>query len=252
MSGTSDARSSGLPVGSQFVTTHWSVVLRAARGEDAQAEEALARLCRVYWYPLYSFIRRQGHRPPDAEDLTQEFFARLLERRFLAAIQPERGKFRSFLLMALKRFLAKEWERAHALKRGGAAHVLAIDVVGAETRFEAEATHDLPPDLAFDRQWASTLLEQAMARLREEYADSGRGGIFTRLKGALSREKGADSYATVGTTLGMSEAAVKMAVQRLRRRYREILREEIAQTLADSEGVEEELRHLFAAFSSSA
>jgi RNA polymerase sigma-70 factor (ECF subfamily) len=230
--------------GPHFVTTHWSVVLRAG-GDDA----ALGELCRAYWYPLYAYVRRLGKSPQDAEDLTQAFFARLLEKNYIAAADQEKGRFRTFLLIALKRFLANEWDREHAQKRGGFQTIVSIDHDLAETRFSAEPAHAEQPDVLFERQWAMALLEQVMARLQSEYTDTGRGELFGHLRACLTRDEAALSYVEIGTRLDMSDAAVKMAVQRLRARYRELLREEIAKTVASPDDIEDELRHLFAIFS---
>jgi RNA polymerase sigma factor (sigma-70 family) len=248
MSLSNDSQPAGLSRNDHFVTTHWSLVLKAQQNNSLQAERALAELCRTYWYPLYSFVRRQGQSPENAEDLTQEFFAQLLQKNYLAAVRQEKGKFRSFLLMALKRFLAKQWEREHAQKRGGRVSLVSFNADQAESRYGSEPANNLTPDLAFERQWVSVLLEQVMARLRQEHESSGRCELFGELKGAIARDKDAASYLELGARLGMSEAAVKMAVQRLRRRYRELLREEIGKTVAEPEEIEEELQHLFLTF----
>ena len=231
-----------------FVTTHWSVVLSAQDKQSPQSAEALEKLCRAYWYPLYAYARRVGHHPHDAEDLTQEFFARLQEKDYLRAADREKGRFRTFLLVALKRFLAKEWRRAHAQKRGGFATVVSIDQQAAESRLAAEPAHQLQPDVLFERQWAATLLERTLSRLREEYTATGRAMLFEHLQNCLTQDPAALPYAAVATRLNLTEAAVKVAMHRLRARYREILREEIADTLARPEEVEEELRHLFSVF----
>lgn len=230
-----------------FVTTHWSVVLSARDQGSATSNEALEALCRTYWYPLYAFVRRQGRTPHDAQDLTQEFFARLLEKDYLKAAAPDKGRFRTFLLVALKRFLANEWDRQRAQKRGGSNPVVSIDQELAESRFAAEPAQ-LQPDLLFDRQWARTLLDHTMLRLREEYMSSGRAKLFELLRSCLARDESALPYAEIATRLNLTEPAVKMAVQRLRARYREILRAEIAETVASEDEVEEEIRHLFSAF----
>ena len=231
-----------------FVTTHWSVVLSAKELGTERSSQALETLCRTYWYPLYAYARRVGQTPADAEDLTQGFFARLLEKDYLRSVAREKGRFRSFLLTALKRYLANEWDRQHAEKRGGFAAVVPIDAEVAESRFASDAAHHLPPDVLFDRQWATTLLERTMAALREEYVASGRAGLFEHLQNCLAREESALSYAAIAEALHLTEAAIKMAVQRLRSRYREILRREIAETVGTEAEIEEELRHLFAAF----
>jgi DNA-directed RNA polymerase specialized sigma24 family protein len=231
-----------------FLTTHWSVVLSAREGVSPHSAAALESLCRTYWYPLYAYLRRQGRPPHDAQDLTQGFFARLLQKDYLQAAAQEKGKFRTFLLVALKRFLANEWDREHALKRVGFAQVVSIDQEVAESRFAAEPSHNLQPDLLYDRQWAITLLERTMTQLQEEYVSSGRAKLFEYLQSCLGREESALPYAEIAGRLKLTEAAVKMAVHRLRARYREILRAEIAHTVSGPEEVEEEIRHLFASF----
>jgi RNA polymerase sigma factor (sigma-70 family) len=230
-----------------FVTTHWSVVLTARDENSSKSSEALEALCRTYWLPLYAFVRRQGRSPHDAQDLTQEFFARLLEKDYLKSAEPDKGRFRTFLLVALKRFLANEWDRQRAQKRGGTNPVVSIDQELAESRVAAEPAN-LQPDLLFDRQWARTLLDRTMARLLEEYVASGRAKLFELLRSCLAREESALSYAEIAARLNLTEAAVKMAVQRLRARYRELLRSEITETVASEDEVEEEIRHLFSTF----
>jgi len=231
-----------------FVTTHWSVVLSAREKESPQSAAALETLCRTYWYPLYAFSRRQGRAPHDAQDLTQGFFARLLQKDYLQAAAREKGKFRTFLLVAFKRFLANEWDREHAQKRGGFTPVVSIDQELAESRFAAEPAHNVQPDVLFDRQWAMTLLDQTMRQLQEEYVASGRAKLFEYLQSCLAREESALPYAEIAARLNLTEPAVKMSVQRLRARYREILRAEIAHTVSGPEEIEEEIRHLFASF----
>lgn len=228
-----------------FVTTHWSVVLSARDGESPQSAAALEKLCRIYWYPLYAYIRRGGQSKENAEDLTQAFFARLLEKKFLDSAQQERGRFRSFLLVALKRFLANEWERTHAQKRGGFQTHLSLDTEIAERKFQSEiAAAEIPPDRAFERRWALILLEQTMSRLRSEFERAGKTAEFERLKIFLTADKKEIPYATVAAELGMNENALRVAAHRMRKRYRELFREEIAHTLAEGESVDEELRHL--------
>ena len=231
-----------------FVTTHWSVVLSARDQDSPKSSEALEALCRTYWFPLYAFVRRQGRSPHDAQDLTQEFFARLLAKEYLKSAAQEKGRFRTFLLVALKRFLANEWDRQHAQKRGGLSLIVPIDPELAESRFVAGPAHELQPDLLFDRQWALTLLERTMTRLHEEYVATGRAKLFELLRGCLAKDESALPYAEIAARLNLTEAAVKMAVQRLRARYREILRAEIADTVASPEEIEEEIRHLFSTF----
>ncbi len=246
--------SQGNPISSEsgarrpvFVTTHWSVVLSAQDKVSPRTAEALESLCRVYWYPLYAFARRAGHSPADAEDLTQGFFARLLEKDYLKSAAREKGRFRTFLLVAFKRFLANEWDREHAQKRGGLTPIVSIEQELAESRFASEPAHRLQPDVLFDRQWATALIECVMSRLEREYLESGRAKLFESLRGCLVREESAP-YSEIAARLNLTEAAVKMAVQRLRARYRELLREEIANTVSSSEQIEEEIRHLFSTF----
>jgi len=231
-----------------FVTTHWSVVLSAREKDSPETGRALETLCRTYWYPLYSFSRRQGRNAPDAQDLTQAFFARLLQKDYLQAAAREKGRFRTWLLVAFKRFCANEWDREHARKRGGFSPAMSIDQDLAESRFAAEPSHDAQPDVLFDRQWARTLLDRAMSQLQEEYTSSGRAKLFEYLQDCLARDESALPYAAIGARLNLTEAAVKMAVHRLRARYREILRSEIAHTVSRPEEIDEEIRHLFSSF----
>jgi len=245
---TTTASSTPASSGAIFATTHWSVVLSAQDRDSPRSAEALETLCRAYWYPLYAYARRAGHSPADAEDLTQGFFARLLEKDYLQSAAREKGRFRSFLLMALKRFLANEWDRQHAQKRGGFAPMVAIDQALAESRFGSEPAHSLQPDVLFERQWAMTLLDRTMAGLQEEYQSTGRARLFECLRSCLAKDESALPYAEIAVRLNLTEAAVKMAVQRLRARYREILRAEIADTVSSPEEIEEEIRHLFSAF----
>ncbi len=231
-----------------FATTHWSVVLSAQDRDSPRSDEALEALCRAYWYPLYAYVRRAGHGPADAEDLTQGFFARLLDKGDLTAAAREKGRFRTFLLTALRRFLANEWDRQHAQKRGGFARTVPIDQTAAESRFASEPSHALQPDLLFDRQWAMTLLDRTLTALRDEYVATGRTALFESLHDCLAKEESGLSYAVIAARLHLTEAAVKMAVRRLRARYRDILRREIADTVASPEEIDEEVRHLFSAF----
>jgi RNA polymerase sigma-70 factor (ECF subfamily) len=211
----------------------------------AQPEsEALETLCRRYWYPLYAFIRRSGRGEEDAQDLTQEFFARLLEKQWLQDADPHRGKFRTFLLMALKRFLANDWDRSQCLKRGGGGGVVPLDAAGAETRYQHEALQALDDHLMFDRRWALTLLEQTLRSLENEWRAAGKADEFAVLKGCLTSERGKFDCHEAAAEMGSNEGAVRVAVHRLRKRYRELFREEIAHTIADPADVEEEVRHL--------
>jgi DNA-directed RNA polymerase specialized sigma24 family protein len=231
-----------------FATTHWTIVLAAGRGHTPQADLALDELCRTYWYPLYAYIRRHGHSKEDAEDLTQTFFARFLERNYLAGLSGEKGKFRSFLLASLKHFLANEWDRAGRHKRGGGVAPLSLDWQSADTRYQVDLADHLSPDRLYDRAWAVALLERVIGRLRDESIADGKSGQFEHLKPFLTAGKGAVPYARAAAELGWSEGAVRVSVHRLRRRYRELLREEIGQTLSDPGQVEAEVQSLFAAF----
>jgi len=229
----------------QFTTTHWSVVIAAGAGASLKASEALAQLYRVYWYPLYAYVRRKGYSPDEAPDLTQEFFARMLAGNYFSTLDRRKGKFRSFLLAAMEHFLAKEWTRAHRLKRGGGQTLVSLDDDTAEQRYRLEPSHDLTPEKIFERRWAMTLLEQTMNRLGEEHGAAGKTQLFERLKTFLAGDRPDCSYAQAGAELAMSEGAVKVAVHRLRRRYGELLRDEIAQTVARPEEIDEEIRYLF-------
>lgn len=235
--------------GVQFTATHWSVVLAAKEKGGKNVERALEQLCRDYWAPLYVFIRRQGETPHDAEDLTQAFFARFLEKDYLGAVDRSKGRFRSFLLASLKHFLSHEREKARAQKRGGGQMIVPIDVQSAETPCGFEPPDPLTAEKIFERRWALALLELTLARLREEYESQGKTALFEQLKVTLTEPRGTIGYATLATSLGMSEAAIKMAVVRLRRRYREILRAEVAHTVAEPGEVEDEVRHVIRALS---
>ena len=235
------------PASKRFVTTHWSVVLAAGRPSAPESQAALATLCGAYWYPLYASVRAQGYASHDAQDLTQEFFARLLTRNDFAAADRNKGRFRSFLAGALKHFLANERDRARARKRGDGRAPLSLDFEAAEGRFRQEPTHAFTAERAFARRWAVTILDKVLARLREEFAAAGKAPLFDRLKVFLSGEKSTRSYADLAGELNMTEGAVKVAVHRLRRRYRELLRGEIAQTIADPHEIDDEIRELFAA-----
>src|SRR5437867_6197716 len=232
-----------------FWTTHWSQVLLARKPDSTQAHEALAKLCQRYWYPLYVFVRRQGQSPEDAQDLVQGFFARLLEKHFLKDADPEKGRFRSFLLIALRRFMANEWDRANRLKRGGGHEVISLDEQDTEARYQTEPADEMSPERAYEHQWAMTILEQVLDRLEGEFLTAGKSRLFGELKVYLSGESVRSSYSEIGSRLGMTVAAVKIAVHRLRQRYRELLRMEIANTVATPEAIEDEIRDLFAALS---
>ena len=229
---------------SLFLTTHWSVVLAARDKSSPESAAALEVLCRAYWYPLYAFVRHQGHSPPDAEDLTQEFFARLLAKEYLQAADREKGRFRTFLRVALRRFLANEWDRARRLKRGGGDTHLPFDTTGAEHRYQEEQGDALPPDRLYERRWARALLEQALARLRFEYTAAGKTVEFDQLKGALTAERGGIAYQDLAAALHGSEGAARVAVHRLRKRFRQMFRAAVAETVSAQEDVEDELRYL--------
>ena len=230
----------------EFTTTHWSIVLAAGHSSVAGAQEALETLCRAYWYPLYVYVRRQGQSPHDAQDLTQEFFARLLEKKYLRLADPDRGKFRAFLLKSLKHFLVNEWEKARTQKRGGGQCAIPLDAEIAEGRYATEPVQALTLDEVYEKRWAVTLIEAVLAHLRESYAATGRLPVFETLKGFIWGDQTTLSYAEVAPQLGLTEGAVKVAVHRLRSRYRELLRAEIAKTVATPGEVDEELQHLIA------
>jgi RNA polymerase sigma-70 factor (ECF subfamily) len=226
----------------EFATTCWSVVL-AAGGDSTRAQPALAKLCTAYWYPIYAFVRRQGEGTHDAQDLTQEFFARLIERGSLSGVVRERGRFRSWLLAAVKHFLVNEWHRSHRQKRGGGATIVSLDDE-AERRYLAEPVDPRSAEQLYDRSWAVTLLDKALGQLQEEWRAAGKLAQFDVLKGCFAGDR--TSYAIIGETLGMTEGAVRVTVHRLREQYRMLLRAEIAETVASPEDTDDELRHLFA------
>ena len=231
---------------SRFAVTHWSVVLTAGRKSHPEAQAALATLCETYWYPLYAYLRRDGRGAEDAADLTQGFFARLLEKSILRRADPKRGRFRSFLLTSMKHYAANERRAARAAKRGGATVVQSLDPESAETRYRREPADDSTPEQLFDRRWALSLLETVLQRLRQEYVARGKSELFDRLKPLLTGDKSV-SLRDLGRTLDMDEGAVKVASHRLRKRYREMLLGEIRQTLDDPDEAADELRCLFSA-----
>jgi RNA polymerase sigma factor (sigma-70 family) len=227
-----------------FSTTRWTIVLTAGRGESPAARQALAELCELYWAPLYGYARRRGFAVEDAQDLTQAFFARLIEKQDVRAADPLRGRFRSFLLASFKHFLANEYDRQHARKRGGGWRPVAIDGETAESRYAAVVADRLTPERLFERQWAEGVLARARAALREECAAAGRADAFERLEGMLTGEK--RPYADVARELGTTEGAIKVRVHRLRRRFRELLEQEVGATVSDDREVDDEIRHLLA------
>lgn len=232
----------------RFLTTRWNLVLKAA--QTGATEDALEQLCRIYWYPLYVYVRRRGNDPHAAEDLTQAFFARLLERQWLEGIQPEGGRFRSFLLTMLNRFLSNEWDRTQARKRGGGQITVSLDDMDPEERYQSEPATYETPELAYDRAWATTMLEQALGAMRQEASAEGRTTQFELLSPFLSREPGAGEYDQIAVQLQVSAGAVAVAVHRMRRRYREQVQQEVVETLADPALLDQELGHLVAALQS--
>jgi len=227
-----------------FATTHWSVVLSAGQTNSSHASEALEKLCRAYWPPLYSYIRRQGHGPEEAQDLTQAFFAKLLQKNFWGRADPQKGRFRSFLLTALRHFLADERDRGRTAKRGGGLSFISLDEKATEERYLEGLGQNLSGEQQFDRQWASTVLEQARTRLRQECIASGKSGLYDRVSLVGGQNECAVPHAVIAQELGMSVSAVKSAVSRLRARYGELVREEVAHTVSSAAEVDAEVRHL--------
>ena len=224
-------------------------MLNAGRSDPTRAQAALETLCRTYWYPLYAYVRCRGHSPEDAQDLTQGFFAKLLAKHYLGDVDRSKGKFRSFLLASLQHFLANEWDKSRARKRGGNHSFIALDAQTAESRYRLEPVDTLTADKIYERRWALTLLDKTLKRLRTDYVAAGKAKLFDRLKETLIGERSAIPYAEIGAQLGMSAGAVKVAVHRMRQRYRDALRAEIAETVASPGEAEEEIRHLFAVLS---
>lgn len=244
--GNMTSRTSSSKVPRLFPNTRWSVVLAARQQFSPESAAALETICRAYWHPLYAYARRSGLAPHDAQDLVQEFFCRLLEKHWLDSANPEKGKLRSFLIVALKHFLNKEWRHASAQKRGGGQAHIQIDTTFAESSLAADMTVSAPEE-AFDRQWALTLLDLTVHRLKAEFIAAGKPADFEALKSCLMAGRGDIDYAAVAQQLGINEASARVAVHRLRKRFREIYREEISQTLADGADLDSELRHLAAA-----
>lgn len=227
-----------------FSTTHWTVILEAGETQSPQSSEALEQLCRTYWYPLYAYARRQGHSPEDAQDLTQGFFARFLEKRYLKDVDRGKGKFRSFLLASLKHYLANEWDRTQAVKRGAEYRFISWDAPGVEERYLREPASELSAEKIYERRWALTVLENALQQLKSEYSSAGKGPLFETLEVYLTKGEGVESHDALGQKLGMAAGTVKVAIHRLRRRYGEVLRAQIAHTVAAISDIDEELRHL--------
>lgn len=227
----------------QFTTTRWSVVLAAQDDATAEAEAALAELCKAYWYPLYAFIRRRGYDSHDAQDLTQEFFYRLLDRNYLSAVDHRKGRFRSFLLAALEHFLANEWRRSQTQKRGGGKPIISIDDT-AEERYMQEPSTELSPERIYEQRWALAFLDRVIRQLRQEFVSAGKESTFDAIKIFLTGERNCESHLALASRLGTTEAALKMSISRLRQRYGELLRAEIANLVARPEDIDDELRAL--------
>jgi RNA polymerase sigma factor (sigma-70 family) len=228
-----------------FATTHWTVVLMAGRGDTPCAHKALERLCRIYWFPLYAYVRRNGYSSEDAKDLTQGFFARLIERQTLAHAEPNRGRFRSFMLGAMNHFLADEQAKRQTLKRGGGHIIFSLDWAAAEERFDLEPMDAASPDKIFDKQWATALLTAALNQLAGEYRRDGKAELFETIKLTLNGTRESQPYSALASSLRIKEGAVKVAVHRLRQRFRALLQKQIENTVASQKEAEEEMRYLF-------
>jgi RNA polymerase sigma factor (sigma-70 family) len=233
----------------RFHTTRWSLVLAAGQAANARSGEALASLCEIYWYPVYAFIRRQGYRAEDSADLTQAFFVCVLEKNYFHDLDPAHGRFRAFLCASLRHFLSNERDRARALKRGGTYPPVSLDVENAEGAYQLEPRDDLTPEKLFDRRWALLLLERVLTRLRERHVSAGKAELFAHLQGLLTGDSAKVPYAEVANALGMTEGAVKVAVHRLRRQFRDLLVEEIAETVSDVVEIDGEIAYLLRAVS---
>ena len=253
MSDSSPNRELARAPAGNFAPTQWSLVLVAGGRLTPESEKALATLCSAYWYPLYAYVRRRGYAVPEAQDLTQEFFARLLEKNYLQEARRERGKFRSFLLASLNHFLANEWDRAHAQKRGGGRNLIQLEVDTAEGQYRLDEADTLTPEKLYEKRWALALLGKVLARIEEEFAAVGKVTLFNRLKVFLTGAEGHVPYREVAAALGMTEGGVKVAVHRLRQRFRTLLRAEIAQTIDrpdDPGAIDDEIRYLLAVLGS--
>jgi RNA polymerase sigma factor (sigma-70 family) len=231
----------------RFMTTRWSLIIAAGGPSGERSTDALATLCEAYWYPAYAFIRRQGHDADAARDLTQEFFTRVLEKHYFRDADRTLGRFRAFLLTAIRHFLSNQRDRGHALKRGGRMQMLSLDVETAEDAYQLEGRDDLTPEKLFDARWASVLLDRALTRAKQEYVAADKSVLFDHLKGFLTGDSEDVPYAETARTLGMTEGAVKVAVHRLRRRFRDALVHEIAETVSDPADIDAEIRHLLQA-----
>ncbi len=232
------------PHGGLFATTHWSVVLAAGDRNTPESAEALERLCGGYWYPLYHYVRRRGYSPEDAQDLTQQFFARFLEKSSFALADPARGRFRTFLLKSIQHFLADDWKRTHRVKRGGGTFQVPLDAVEAEARYVAELADTMTPERAYEERWAMALVEKVLDQTRRDYASAGKEGLFDALQDFLWGPECALSHAVLAKNLGLTETALRAAVHRLRENYRERLRAEVAQTVDEPGEVDAELHYL--------
>jgi RNA polymerase sigma factor (sigma-70 family) len=228
-----------------FATTHWSVVLTAGLKDTERSQVALEKLCEAYWFPLYAYVRRRGYSKEDAQDLTQQFFARIIERDLVARADQSKGRFRSFLLASMERFLANEWDKARALKRGGGKLVIPIQTDNAETKYGVEPVDNKTPEQVFEYNWALALLDQVMLQLEADYKQRGQTDLFAALKPCLVGSPSAETYAELAARLDTNEGAVRVAVHRLRSSYRELLRREIANTVDSDAEVDAEMRHLF-------
>lgn len=237
------------PRAGRFATTRWSLVLAAGQKPDARSADALTGLCELYWYPVYAFVRRQGHRPDEAADLTQEFFARVLEKNYFQDADPQRGRFRAFLCASVRHFLSNERDRSRALKRGGTSPPISLDVETAEGTYRLEPRDDLTPEKLFDRRWALILLDRVLARLRDSHSAAGKGELFDRLHGFLTGDNAGLSYAELAKSMSTTEGAIKVAVHRLRRAFRDTLMEEIAETVSEPADVAAEIEYLMKAVS---
>ena len=227
-----------------FSTTKWSMILAARDGSPSESEQALSALCEAYWYPLYAFVRLQGYKPEEAQDLTQAYFVRLLEKNYLQEVEPSAGRFRSFLMVTMKHFLSNERQKEQALKRGGGVVKISLDAEDAEQRFRSEPADRLTPEEVYDRRWALTVLGRVLEVLRQEYVDAGKSDRFDLLKGYLTGEEPRVRYREVAAELEMNEPAVRTAVRRMRQRFGKLLWDEIAETVANPDGVGDEVRHL--------